>query len=156
MNSQLPDQTDMRVLDLLQDDFPLTAFPYRELAEKAGISEQEFINRSSSLQKAGILRSISPVLESETLGMNAGTLIAFHLPEERIHEIAAVVNSFPEVTHNFIRDNYYSLWFTLIEKDLESLNKLLVKILEITGISEDDVLNLISVKKYKADVRFPL
>ncbi|NLV27781.1 MAG: Lrp/AsnC family transcriptional regulator [Methanomicrobiales archaeon] len=152
----IPDQTDMQILDSLQDSFPLTSHPYQVLAERVTISEEEFISRLSRLHDMGIIRSISPVLESKHLGMHAATLVAMHVSKEKIHAVAEIVNGFPEVTHNFIRDHYYSLWFTLIGKDHDRIDELISEILKQTNIPECDILNLISVKKYKADVRFPL
>lgn len=153
---EFPDEIDIAILDSLQDEFPLTSRPYRVLADRIGITEEECIYRISRLDERGVLRNISPVLESGSLGMHAGTLIAFHVPQEKVHEIAEIVNLYPKVTHNFIREHYYSLWFTLIGEDYVSVQKILTEILEKTGVPDHDILNLVSVKKYKADVRFPL
>ena len=91
---------------------------------------------------------------SHHLGLHAATLVALHVPDERIDEIAAVISSYPEVSHNFRRDHYYSLWFTLAAKDREGIRKVLDEILDRTGIPASDALDLPTVQKMKIDVRF--
>jgi DNA-binding Lrp family transcriptional regulator len=106
------------------------------------------------LKEAGIIRGISPVLESRHLGLHAATLVALHVPDKRIEEIAAIISSYPEVSHNFQRDHYYSVWFTLAAQNRDSIRKVLEEILQRTGIPASDVLDLPTIKKIKIDVRF--
>ena len=97
---------------------------------------------------------ISPILESWHMGLFAATLIALHVSEDRVHEIAAIISSYPEVSHNFRRDHYYALWFTLSGKNEEAIQSVLAEILQRTGIPDTDALNLPTVKKLKVDVHF--
>jgi DNA-binding Lrp family transcriptional regulator len=150
----LPDKTDLAILTALQEDFPLVSRPWEAIAEHLGIPETEIINRMKMLKDAGIIRDISPVLESRSLGLHAATLVALHVPEERMDEIASIISSYAEVSHNFQRDHYYSLWFTIAAQNGEGIRNVLNEILQRTGIPEPDVLNLPTIKKIKIDVRF--
>jgi DNA-binding Lrp family transcriptional regulator len=150
----LHDVTDLHILDALQDDIPLVPRPFAAIARRLGIPEQVLLNRLKRLQDEGIVRGISPILESRHMGLSAATLIALHVPEERVHEIAAIISSYPEVSHNFRRDHYYTLWFTLSGKNEEDMRHVLTEILSRTGIPDKDVLNLPTVRKLKVDVRF--
>jgi len=150
----MPDRIDIHILDALQDDIPLVARPYATIASQLGITETDLLERVKRLHEAGIIREISPVLESRHMGLSAGTLIALHVPEEKVQETAAIISSFPEVSHNFQREHYYSLWFTISARSEERIGKVLAEILERTGISEKDVLDLPTVKKLKINVRF--
>ena len=150
----MPDQTDLAILTALQDDIPLVSRPWEAIAERLGITETEIISRMNTLKDTGIIRGISPVLESRSLGLHAATLVALHVPEEGMDEIAAIISSFAEVSHNFQRDHYYSLWFTIAAQNGEEIRNVLAQILQRTGISESDVLNLPTIKKIKIDVRF--
>jgi len=150
----LPDQTDLAILTALQEDLPLVSRPWEAIAERLGITETEIISRMKMLKDTGIIRDISPVLESRSLGLHAATLVALHVPEERMDEIAAVISSYAEVSHNFQRDHYYSLWFTIAAQNGEGIHNVLDEILQQTGIPESDVLNLPTIKKIKIDVRF--
>ena len=153
-NPVLPETTDLHILDALQDDVPLVSRPFAAIARRLGIPEQVLLERLRRLQDEGIVRGISPILESRHMGLFAATLIALHVPEDRVHEIAAIISSYPEVSHNFRRDHYYTLWFTLSGKNEETIQRVLAEILQRTGIPDTDVLNLPTVKKLKADVRF--
>ena len=150
----LPDQTDLAILNALQDDLPLVSRPWKTIADRLNITETETICRMKNLEEAGIIRGISPVLESRSLGLHAATLVALHVPEERLDEIAAVISSYAEVSHNFQRDHYYSLWFTIAAQNEESIQKVLHEILQQTGIPASDVLDLPTTKKIKINVRF--
>jgi DNA-binding Lrp family transcriptional regulator len=124
------------------------------LAQRIGISEQELLARAQRLQNKGVVRNISPVLESRHLGLNAATLIALRVPEARIQEVAAVISSYPQVSHNFLRDHEYALWFTLSGKHAGEIDHVLKDILRSTGIPASDLLNLPTVQQRKVDVRF--
>jgi DNA-binding Lrp family transcriptional regulator len=150
----LPDQTDLAILSTLQEDLPLVSQPWKAIAERLGIKETEIISRMNRLKDAGIIRGISPVLESRHLGLHAATLVALHVPVERMDKVAAIISSYPEVSHNFQRDHYYSLWFTIAAQNGEGIRNVLDEILHRTGIPASDVLDLPTVKKIKIDVRF--
>ncbi|MDD1712724.1 MAG: winged helix-turn-helix transcriptional regulator [Methanoregulaceae archaeon] len=150
----IPDQTDLAILNVLQDDFPLVSRPWKAIADQLGITETGLLDHLKRLEEAGIIRGISPVLESRHLGLHAATLVALHVPAERVDEIAAIISSYPEVSHNFQRDHYYSLWFTIAAQNGNGIQKVLDEILDRTGILVSDVLDLPTVKKIKIDVRF--
>ena len=151
-----PDATDLAILDALQDDLPLVPRPWEAVAERLGITEAVLLARMKRLEEAGIIRGISPVLESRHLGLHAATLVALHVPDGRTEEVADVISSCPEVSHNFMREHYYSLWFTIAAKDRAGVREVLDEILERTGIPASDMLDLPTVKKIKIAVRFPI
>ena len=148
------DRIDMMLLDALQDDLPLVPRPWAALGSRSGITEREVLERLGRMRDLGIVRAVSPILDSHRLGLTATTLIALPVPAERIGEVAAIISGYPEVSHNFQRDNTYTVWFTLTADSEERLGELLSEILERTGIPERDILNLPTVRKFKIDVRF--
>jgi DNA-binding Lrp family transcriptional regulator len=153
-DTALPDATDLHILDALQDDIPLVPRPFAAIAQRLGIPEQDLLERLKRLQDKRVVRGISPIIDSRHMGLSAATLVAFHVPEEKVHEIASVISSYPEVSHNFRRDHYYALWFTLSGKNEEDMQHVLTEILDRTGVADADVLNLPTVRKLKVDVRF--
>jgi DNA-binding Lrp family transcriptional regulator len=150
------DTIDLAVLDALQDDFPLTERPWREIAAKIGIPEDELLSRLDRLQNVGIVRGISPVIDSRCMGLAAATLVALHVPEEKRDNVAAIISSYPEVSHNFCRDHHYNLWFTLSAESGKKLGQVLGEILRKTGVDAENALDLPTLRKFKVDVRFPL
>ena len=149
-----PDPVDLHILDALQDDIPLVPRPFTAIAQRLGIPERDFLERLKRLHKMGIVRGISPTIESRHMGLTAATLVALHVPDERIREIADIINSYPGVSHNFRRDHYYTIWFTLAGKNREDIQHVLAEILRRTGVPDRDVMDLPTVRKLKVDVRF--
>jgi radical SAM protein with 4Fe4S-binding SPASM domain len=150
------DRTDLTILDALQDDLPLVPRPWADIAARLGLAEDEVLSRMQRLAAAGILRNVSPVFESRRFGLAAATLVALRVPEGRVREVAGIISTYPEVSHNFRRDHAYSLWFTLAAPTEGRLSAVLADILARTGIPEEDALDLPTVRAYKIDVRFPL
>ncbi len=150
------DTLDLDILNAVQQDIPCVPRPWAAIASRLGIPESELLERLGQLCRAGIVRGISPIIESGPLGLTAATLVALPIPEERIREVADFISRYPEVSHNFRRNHRYSLWFTLSAKDEEALRKILDEMLLQTGFAEDDILNLPTIRKIKIDVRFPL
>ena len=142
------------LLDALQDDIPLVPRPWAALGTRLGIPERAVLERLERMHDLGIVRAISPILDSRHLGLTATTLIALPVPVERISEVAAIISGYPEVSHNFQRDNIYTVWFTLTAESEERLGELLSEILERTRIPGQDILNLSTIRKFKIDVRF--
>ena len=150
------DDLDLKILEALQEEIPVVLDPWSAIAKRLGIPEPLLLERLKRLREAGIIRGISPVFEAKPLGIGSATLVALPVPVERIREVADIVSSYPEVSHNFRRDHQYSLWFTMSAKNDEMLQGILEEILCKTGFSRDTVLDLPTVRRIKIDVRFPL
>ncbi len=148
------DPVDLALLDALQDDIPLVSRPFNVIAARLGIPEDNVILRVKGLQEQGIIRGLSPVLESRHAGLTATTLVAVRVPDEQIPVVARLINAYPEVSHNYRRDHAYSLWFTLAGKDECRIREILQEIKEQAGLGERDILELPTVRRFKIDVRF--
>ncbi|WP_258360554.1 AsnC family transcriptional regulator [Moorella sulfitireducens] len=146
------DSLDRRLLNMIQEDFPLTEEPYAELGRRLGLKEAEILERLAKLKEKGIIRRIGAVFDLRRLGYT-GTLCAMKVPEGRLSEVAAVVNSFPGVTHNYLREDAYNMWFTLIGPCRRHLEKVIANIETMTGLP---VLELPAEKSYKIRVNFNL
>lgn len=124
------DQIDKKLLNVVQWEFPLVEQPYAAIAEKLEISEEEVLQRIERLKEDQIIREINAIFDTRRLGYKS-CLVAMRAPEERIDEVAAVINQHPGVSHNYKRDHEFNLWFTLAvppEEDLEeALEKLAQK-----------------------------
>lgn len=137
---------------MIQEDFPLVEAPYAELGRRLGISEGEVLERLEKIKGEGIIRRIGAVFDLRRLGY-ASTLCAMQVPEERLAEVAAVVNSFPGVTHNYLREDLYNMWFTLIGPCRRHLEKVITS---IEGRTRLPVLELPAERSYKIRVNFNL
>ena len=145
------DDTDRRLLELIQQQIPLSTRPYLELAAALGVDEAEVLDRLARLREAKIIRRMGGFFDSRKLGYT-GTLCAVRVPAERIDAVAAVVNSYPEVSHNYLRDHEYNMWFTVLAPSTEAVRRIIEEIRMRAGI--DHVLSLPAERVFKIKVRF--
>ncbi|MDX1932541.1 MAG: AsnC family transcriptional regulator [Capsulimonadales bacterium] len=110
--AQEMDETDRRLLNILQEDFPLVARPFAELGRRLGLTEDETLSRVTRLKAGHIIRQISAIFDSRMLGYT-GSLVAMKVDPAREEEAAAIINEHPGVSHNYRRSHAYNLWFTL-------------------------------------------
>jgi DNA-binding Lrp family transcriptional regulator len=139
------DATDKEILRNIQEDFPLTETPFADVARHLGLSESELISRIAALKDAGVIRRIGAVLDAASLGV-ATVLCAARVDPERIEQVAGIVNSFRQVTHNYQRDGDYNLWFTVWGKDEQDLERTVSEIEARAGVR---VSRLPAINTYK-------
>jgi DNA-binding Lrp family transcriptional regulator len=106
------DDTDKQLMNLLQSSFPLDPRPFREVAVKAGLEEDEVMARTQRLLDERIIREITPIFDTTALGYQS-MLVAAKVDPVNPHRAAAVVNEHPGVSHNYLRENAFNLWFTV-------------------------------------------
>lgn len=145
------DDIDCRLLERIQNDFPLASRPYQVLAKELGLAEEEVFQRVLALRQKGIIRHLGAVVNSGSLGF-VGTLAALRVPPARLEEVAKIINAHPGVTHNYLREGYYNLWFTLICPSAEELKNDLTTLLTRSGVKE--YLELPPQKVFKIRVVF--
>lgn len=154
MTEQNLDTLDRQLLEVLQDAFPLAPRPWRYIGDRIGTPEAEVLRRVRRLTDEGLILTISPVLESARIGPLASTLIGMRIPPDRVDESASIINREPGVSHNYLRDHDYNLWFTLAAPDETVLHRTVVGIVARIGISRADLLDLPAVRRFKIGVRF--
>lgn len=147
------DYLDRQLLNIIQVDFPIASRPYRILGERLGISESEVLERVHRLFETGIIRKIGPSFDTRRLG-HISILVAARVPEELVDEVAHIISSYPQVTHNYGRESEYNLWFTLICRDEGEMNDILENIKSRTGISEMHMLPAERTFKIKVEFEF--
>ena len=143
------EEIDKKILNIIQANFPITERPYREIGKILNISEEEVFNRVMNLYKKGIIRRIGATFNSHALGY-ASTLCAAKVPEEKIEEFVEEINKFYQVTHNYLREHEYNIWFTFIDTSMDEIERKLQIISEKTGIKE--ILNLPAKRLFKVRV----
>jgi len=148
---QFMNNTDKKILNEIQSDFPITFRPYLELAKRLDLSEHEVIESVKRLKEEGVIRRIGGNFHSNRLNFTS-TLCAAKVPEEKIAHFVKVVNSYPGVTHNYLRNHSYNIWFTFIAGDMAEINDSLKEISKETGATE--IRNLPAVKTFKIKVDF--
>lgn len=149
-------ETDKKLIQLLQDDFPLMERPWKEVGDKLNISEDEVITRLKRLCEEGVIHKIGPVIDGSKIGLTASTLVAMKVPKKKIDDVALVINKYDNVSHNYEREHEYNIWFTITASNTKELATILKEIERKTSIKQRDVLNLPTIRRFKIDVRFQL
>lgn len=145
------DALDRRLLDEFQRDFPLAPRPYAELAARLGSTETTVRRRLAALQEQGVVSRIGAVFKPHAVGHS--TLAALAVPPERLEVVAALVNGFPEVNHNYQREHDYNLWFVVAADDGAAVAAVLDRIHEASNCP---MLDLPLVADYHIDLGFRL
>jgi DNA-binding Lrp family transcriptional regulator len=145
------DNTDKKILNEIQSHFPISSRPFNELGKRLALPESDVLERIRGLKEDGIIRRIGGNFHSNRLNFTS-TLCAARVPEEKIEHFVKTVNHYPGVTHNYLRNHAYNIWFTFIAEDMAYIDDALEEISEKTGIRE--ILNLPAVKTFKIKVDF--
>ena len=127
------DEIDRNLINALQGDFPLVPEPYRLVAEALGLSEAEVLRRLDSLLERRVLTRFGPMFQIERAG-GAFVLAAMRVPEAGFERVAAQVNAFPEVAHNYRREHALNMWFVLATATPEGIAATVAAIEAATGL----------------------
>jgi len=106
------DETDKRLMNLLQSSFPLDAEPFALVASEAELELDDVLARTQRLLDERIIREITPIFDTRALGYDS-MLVAAKVDGEHPHRAAQIVNSHPGVSHNYLRTHDFNLWFTI-------------------------------------------
>lgn len=145
------DALSRRLIDRFQHGMPLCAEPYRAMAEALECSEEDVLACLERLEHGGGLSRVGPVFEHSRAG--ASTLVALAVPLERLDAVAARINSYPEVNHNYLREHRYNLWFVVTGPNRAHVDALLLQIQAETGLVP---LDLPMQAAYRIDLGFPI
>ena len=106
---------DRKILEIIQDGFPLEERPYAALGRRLGVSEEDAFEHVEGLRKSGVIRRLGGIYDSRRLGY-ISRLCAGVVPEGNLDGFAAAADKIPAITHNYIRSHAYNVWFTVIAR----------------------------------------
>lgn len=147
------DEIDSQILNELQYNFPLSERPYEVIADKLKISKEELWNRVQMMLDIGVIRRMGASFDSNKLGFRS-TLAAVSVAPELVDRAAEIIGRFYEVTHSYLRDDVYNIWFTLIAVDNNRIENILGQIRKSLSLEGSKVLNLPMKRLFKLDARF--
>jgi DNA-binding Lrp family transcriptional regulator len=106
------DETDKRLMNLLQSRFPLDPEPFALVAGEADLELDDVLARTQRLLDGRIIREITPIFDTRALGYDS-MLVAAKVDSENPQRAARMVNAHPGVSHNYLRTHDFNLWFTI-------------------------------------------
>lgn len=119
------------LLNDFQQDFPLTPTPYRDIADQLGVSEDEVLKAFKTLSEQQLISRIGPVISPNNIGNSA--LVAMAVADEELQRVADLISKFPEVNHNYERENRFNLWFVVVAEDERHLTQVIADMESQTG-----------------------
>ena len=144
------DEIDRRIINDLQGGFPLSERPYADAADSLGIGENELIGRLQAMLDQGVLSRFGPMFNADRMG-GAFTLAAMQVPKERFETVAAQVNAWPEVAHNYEREHALNMWFVIGVGRPERIVAVIRGIEAETGLR---VFDMPKLEEFFVDLRF--
>ncbi len=144
------DDMDKRLLNLMQGRFPIAPRPYQQVATEAGIHEEETMTRVRRLLDERIIRQVTPIFDTRALGYSS-MLVAAKVDPENPWRAANVINEHPGVSHNYLRNHEFNIWFTIAtEPDsrlgLEATLELLARLAGAESIRQLPTLKLFKIR----------
>jgi DNA-binding Lrp family transcriptional regulator len=106
------DDLDRRLLNLMQGSFPIAARPYQHVAAQAEMTEGEVMSRVQRLLDERIIRQVTPIFDTRALGYSS-MLVAARVDPENPWRAATIINAHPGVSHNYLRNHDFNIWFTI-------------------------------------------
>ena len=147
----MDDAFEFRLLNDFQRDFPLCPAPFAELAARLGVGERSVLGGLEKLRREGKISRVGAVFAPKRIG--ASTLAAMAVPPAQLATVAAAVNRFPEVNHNYEREHRYNLWFVVTAASEGRLQATLGAIEKAAGYP---LLSLPLLEEFHIDLGFPL
>jgi len=142
----------VKLLYRLQDGLPLVKEPYAALASELGVTEKDLLLALRWLKSWGAIRRFGAIFNSRQFGYQS-TLCAARVPQEQLATVTEIINSYPGVTHNYLREYHYNLWFTITVSPQDDLDATVAEIRQRTGIEE--IYSLPAREVFKIKVKFP-
>ena len=135
---------DKEIIKALQEDFPLCEEPYKILAERVGISEEEFLRRGKELVDEKKIRKMGAVLRHREVGFNANALCAWEVPPDKLDETAQIMITQAAVSHCYDRTpapNWnYNLYTMIHAKTRDECDEIISVLSALTGITNYKIL----------------
>ena len=147
------DKLDSRILQELQYDFPIRERPYEAIADRLHISNAELWEKVQRMLDEGVIRRMGASFDSKQLGFSS-TLAAVSVMPEAVDRAAETIGEFAEVTHSYLRNNAFNIWFTLIAIDEKRIEEILEQIRASLSLDKSQILNLPVKRLFKLDARF--
>ncbi|HEX2162194.1 MAG TPA: AsnC family transcriptional regulator [Thermoleophilaceae bacterium] len=147
------DELDKRLLNLMQGSFLIAPRPYAHVAGLAEVSEDEVMRRVQRLLDERIIRQVTPIFDTRVLGYSS-MLVAAKVDPENPHRAAKIVNSHPGVSHNYLRNHDFNMWFTIATEPGSKLglDGTLDVLAELTGAESVRQLPTIKLFKIRMDL----
>ncbi|MCK4928205.1 MAG: AsnC family transcriptional regulator [Methanosarcinales archaeon] len=145
------DDNDTQLLKSIQDGIPITPRPFKEIAVRLGLSEEQVIARIGQLHQDGVIRRFGASVGHRAIGFTANAMCTWNVPDNRVEDVGAIMAGFSEVTHCYERPRRngwpYNLFTMVHAYTRDECRKVAKQISSATGIEDYNI--LFSEKEFK-------
>jgi DNA-binding Lrp family transcriptional regulator len=133
-----------RILAVLQEGFPRSKTPYKDMAERAGIDTKQLLAVLENWKREGKLRRIGSIVDHFKVGLSGGAMVAWRVEPERIEQVGTKAAGFKEVTHVYERktaENWpYNLYTMVHGADIQEVEQIVKRMSQACGVSDYRIL----------------
>ena len=147
------DDIDRRIIKELQENFPLEINPYEVIAGNLGMNTDQLWQRVIALAESGVIRRMGFSIDSRKIGYSS-TLAAVRVTQDQVEKASELISGYPQITHSYLREDEFNIWFTVIADDRNRVLVILEEIRDKLNLTESDVMDLPVEKLFKLDARF--
>ena len=126
------DDIDRKILNFMQGDLPFVEQPFAYVADALALNEEQVLDHIIQLDKQGVISRIGPMFNAAEMGGGL-VLAALQVPHDSFEKIAAIVNGFDEVAHNYEREHELNMWFVLATEEATQIETCAKRIEQATG-----------------------
>jgi DNA-binding Lrp family transcriptional regulator len=145
------DKKDIEIIKIIQESVPISKTPFKDIAQKVNISENEVLERIRRMKKDGIIRRFGAILRHQRAGITANGMIVWDIPDDKVETIGKKFASFKEVSHCYERPKshkwQYNVYTMVHGKSKEECYKIAEKLSQLSGIKNYKI--LFSEKEFK-------
>lgn len=144
-------QKEKQILKALQSNFPIAKNPYCILAQRVGVTQRYLLSKVKDLKKRGFIRRIGAVVSAKRLGYQS-VLVGMRVSRDDVEHAVLAINRSSNVSHNYLRNGEYGLWFTFRAKKKKEINNFISLLRKNKKIK--DILVLPAIKTFKINAEF--
>ena len=140
-----------KVVKAIQHGMPKSLTPYEDMAKEVSITTDELLGVLNGWAENKKLRRIGAIVNHFQVGLQAGMMTVWQVPEERLEEVGEQLAGFQEVSHAYIRpgsDDWPYNFYTMVHGSSdEEVKKTIERMSETCGVK--NYRGLGTIKEFK-------
>jgi Lrp/AsnC family transcriptional regulator len=148
------DQTDAKILDVLQANAALSA---KEVAEQTGLDEKSCADRIRRLEDDGVILERVTLLNPRKVGANMTVFVAITTPEHSqdwLDQFHSAVDGFPEVVEFYRMSGQVDYLLRVVVPDIDAYDMFYKKLIAAAKLK--DVSSTFAIEQIKYTTKLPL
>lgn len=142
---------DKRIIRETQGDIPLTPEPFKDIALRLEMDQEDLLKRLENYKEKGLIRRFSAILFHRRAGFKFNGMVVWSVPRERVEEVGTFISSFRCVSHCYERQTggrwRYNLFSMIHARTREELEEFVSYLSKEVGVEDYEI--LLSTSEFK-------